>query len=630
MQAFRNMIKGWVGKAILAVVIVLFVLMGAEALFGVLNAPQPIASVNGDDVSQQEFGRGMELQRRDILSRMGDNADPSTINEDLLRERVIERLVGRLLMKQAVSESDFAVSNKQVNKAITEIPAFQRDGKFSQGQFERLIMESGYAPKQFIQEVGYDLIVAQLKNGLVSSAFATKGELKKLINIERQSRDIAILKIGHQHYKDKIEVTEEEILQYYDENRFRYKTEEVVKVNYFTLKANDFAAETEVSNDEIQTQYDLILEGLKEQEERSASHILVEIYDDQPEAAAREKIDGIKAKLDSGGVFAELAQQYSEDPGSKEAGGDLGYAGKGVYSPEFEDALFGLEEGDVSDIVQTEFGFHLVLLNKIKFPEIPSLEDKREEIQKQLKEQKAENIYYEKVDELKDIAFESGDLEAPAEFFGKEVMHSGWVKKSGNSGIFSSGKVMSALFDDEVLLGGNNTEVLEISSQESLVARVVEHKPASVKPLAEVSDEIQETLIVQEATSKATVKGQEIVTKLKEGASTSDFEVGSDLRWEVISDAKRRSPELGFEIARHAFKMPKATDSGKTVDGLQTGNDYTVIIVTSVKEGEYNLSDTEEIQLRRYMANQLGQAQFDDYLRHRRENASVNIRKPKG
>ncbi|MBV1880502.1 MAG: SurA N-terminal domain-containing protein [Pseudomonadales bacterium] len=630
MQAFRDMIKGWVGKAILAVVIVLFVLMGAEALFGVLNAPKPIASVNGDDISQQEFGRGMEMQRRDVMSRMGENADSNLISDELLRESVIERLVGRLLMKQTVSEFDFAISNNQVNKAISEIPSFQRDGRFSQEQFERLVTQSGYGPKQFIEEVGYDLIVAQLKNGLVDSAFATKGELKKLIMIDRQSRDVALLEVNYLDYKALANVDENEIAQYYEENQYKYKTEEVVKVDYITVSVSDFIAETSISEDELRARYDVVLSGLKDQEERKASHILLEISETQTEEVAKEKINDIKAKLNAGADFVELAKDYSDDTGSKDVGGSLEFAGKGVYAKEFEDALFSLDEGQVSEVVQTEFGFHIIRLDEVMQPELPTFAEKKVEIQDYLQTQQAEDIYYEKIDELKDVAFEAGDLEGPADLIGKEIMHSDWLNRTENDGVFESNKIVSALFEDEVLLSGNNTEVLEISRQESIVARVIEHVPANVKPATEVRDEIYETLLVQKATLEATNKGQDIVKKLKDGASASDVEAESGLKWKVISDVKRRSPELGHSLAQHIFKMPKAADAEKTIDGIKTGNNYTVVIVTAVKEGEYNLSNTEEAQLRRYIANQFGQSQFEDYLRNRRENASIAISKPKG
>jgi len=629
MQAFRDMIKGWVGKVLLGIIIVLFVFMGAEALLGVLNAPQPIASVNGDDISQQELARGMDIQRRNMLSRMGENADPSLIDDGLLRKNVVDTLVDRLLMKQAVGDSNLAVSTASINAAIMDIPAFQRDGQFSQELFERLVIQSGFGPKQFIQEVGYDLIVAQLKNGIAGSAFATTGELKKLISIEKQTRDVALLTVKHQKYKGDIEVSEDEISSYYDENQQSYKTKEKIRVDYISLKAKDFNRDVDITDQEIEAQFRILIEGLEAQEERKASHIMVEITDLQDESAAKAKIEGVKSKLDAGGDFVSLAKEFSEDSGSKDSGGDLGFARKGVNPIELEEAIFAMDKGQVSEIVETEYGFHIVKLDDIKAAELPVIADKKDDIEKQLKTQKAEDLYYEKIEELRDVAFESGDLDAPAEMFDKRIQHTSWINRTGNKGVFKSNKITAALFEDEVLLDGNNTEVLEISSTESIVARVVEHKPASIKPLDKVSGAIKEVLIVRKAAEAAKSTGEEIVAKLKEGVSTSDIESSYDLKWKVVAEAKRRSPELGFVVAQHAFKMPKAAADEKSIDGINSGNDFSVIVVTAVKDGEYDLSDTEEAQMRKFIANQFGSAEFNDYVRNKRNDASIDIRKPK-
>lgn len=626
MQAFRNLIKGWLGKAILILVAILFSFLGAEGILSVLDRPQPPATVNGEEITELMVQREVELERRRMLQRMGQNADPSKIDTARLKPRAIEALIQGEVMRQSSVEDKLYASNASITKRIQSVPNFQMDGTFSEELFERQARNLGFSPRELFNEVGREVVQMQYIVGLGASAFVSEAELKGLVAIQNQKRDVAYATIKNEAYRADIEVTDEQISKHYKNNQRNYMTPEQAKADYVEIVTADFTGDVDVSEAEVQTEYEGEVDRLKGNEERRASHILVEISDTVDEAAAREKIEGIQKKLADGADFAMLANESSDDIGSAENGGDLDFAGKGAYVPEFEAALFELEKDEVSDIVKTEFGFHIIKLTDVKKPEIPSFEDKQAELKDRLAQRKAEEVYYDKLEELRTLAFESSDLLGAAEFLGKEVTTSDWVKRNGNTGLFSNQKLADALFSDEVLLDDQNSDVIELGNGRAVVIHIHEHKPESVKPLAEVKSEIKNKLEGQALAKKAEEVGRGIVAKIKAGESTTEVLLDLDgVDWTVKEAVARRSPDLDFQVSQEAFKLPKPAEGEKSVGGVKVRDGFTVIVVSKVEPGAYELSDNEAKQMKQYLASQLGQADYQSYIEFKKQNSDVEI-----
>ena len=626
MQAFRNLVKGWLGKSILIAVAVLFAFLGAEGIFSVLEQPDPPATVNGEDITDIMVQREVELERRRMLQRMGQNADPSSIDAAKLKPKAIEALVQSEVMRQSSEDDELYASKATITRKIQSVPNFQVDGEFSEELFERHARNLGFSPFQLFAEVGKEVVQMQYIVGLGASAFVSEQELKELVALQNQKRDVAVATITNDIFKDDIEVTDEQIEKHYKNNQVSYMTPEQATAEYLEINTEDFVADVDVTDADVKKEYEDEVNRLKNNEERRASHILVEISDTVDDDAAKAKIDDLKKQLDDGADFAELAKEHSDDIGSKETGGDLDFAAKGAYLPEFEEALFALEENAISDVVQTEYGYHIIKLTEIRTPEIPAFDDQKEELRTKVATRLAEEVFYDKLEEVRTLAFESSDLQTSAEFLGKELQTSPWLKKRGNSGVFSNQKVVDALYSDEVLLDDLNSDVIEISSGKAIVLHVKDHKPESVKPLAEVKAQIKTKLENQFLADKAEEAGRAIVAKLKAGDSTNTVLANYEtVSWDVKEGVERRSPDLGFQVAQEAFKLPKPAEGEKSVGGVKVRDGFTVIVVSKVEPGTYELSNNEAKQMKQYLASQVGQADYQNYIEFRKQSSDVEV-----
>lgn len=626
MQVFRDLVKGWLGKGILILVALMFVLLGTETLLSVFNKPKPVAEVNGEEISEGEIARQVELQKRSIMARMGENANPDLIDAAKLRPQAIETLVQRYVMRQASEEDGLIAAHQNILQLITELPQFQQDGQFSEELFERRVLSMGYRPSQFLSEISADFVTTQFRNGVSLSAFITDSELKHLVALQNQKRDIAYVKISRDSFKDSIQVSDEQIKEYYEKNSERYKTPEMAKVAYVELSANQFVDEVEVTDEQIKTEYELEKQRAQENEERKSSHILVEMNDDRSEEDALKLIKEVKSKLDNGDDFAALAKEYSDDSGSKESGGDIGYSARGDLTEPFENVLFALQEGEISEPVKTEYGYHIIKLDDVKQDEVAPLEDMKDVIAKRLKEKLAEDLLYEKQIDFETDIFEGGDLSAAAEDFGLEVKTSDWLKRSGNAGIFRNGELVNAIFDTPVLLDGRNSPVIEVEKGKLVAARLLEHKPERIKDLSEVKADIEMTLAKEESQKAANKKGRDIIAKIRGGESTEDAIEGLGEEWTVVAEAERRSPDLDFAIGQKAFKMPKPTEDKKSVDGVETADGFAVVVVSKVEPGQFDLSENEIKQMKQFLANQLGQMDYLNYVNYKKSKAKIEKR----
>ncbi len=625
MESFRRWIKGWLGKSLLGVVILLFAVAGAESLMVLATKPKPAAEVNGEEITYEELERNVESERQSLISRLGGQIDETLISAEQLRPRVLDGLIERKLLVQLAREQNMSVSDSAFKQWVVSMPQFQQDGQFSEVLFSSIVSQLGISPFEFAARARSDLVITQLHTALQESYFLSEYELRQLVELQEQLRSFRYAKLKAQDFIDQVSLSEDAIANYYKMHTYDYRTQEKAKVQYLHLKSEQYTKGLNITESEIEAAYVEETDQLKKDEQRQAAHILITM-DALSESEAKEKAIAIRERIVAGESFADLAKEFSQDPGSAEQGGDLGFAGRGAYVKEFEEILFQLSEAQVSEPVKTEFGFHVIKLLKVRQPQIPTLEQERERLQRQLVQQKAIDVYHDKLEELKTSVYESGDLQEPAGVFGLQIQTSEWLSREAHQGShqqpFTHPQVLQAVYSQEVLEEGFNSEVVELPDNNAVVVRLLEHSPAKLKPLNEVRGVVVQALQQEEASKLAYQTGLELIAKLKGGESIES----ENLKWVKKDKLKRVSMDAPKPVMKTVFSLPRSKEKGKaSVEGVRLEKDFAIVQLLSVIEGEFGLEGQEKDNMKSFLARQLSQLEFQDYLALQKEQADIEI-----
>ena len=628
MQQFRNLLKGWMGKVLLVIFILPFAFFGIEGIFSG-NSKQDIAiEVNGVEISKVEVSRAIQNQRQNLKAQMGGNIDDSFLTDDMLSPGVVENLIQRELVKQALEADGLTVAPELVKSYVRSMPQFQDEsGEFSNERLEVALVQANYTKLKLYSVVQESMVMEQLQAGVGASAFITEAELENMVKLSNQKRDVAYAKLDVAPLKKEVEISDDELQQYFEENKAQYRTEEKVKLNYIALGVEDFASAVEVSEADIQAAYEDYMASQKDLERRKASHILVEINDDRTKEEALARIEEAKAKLDGGSQFESLTESFSDDIATAANGGDLDFAGRGVYDPAFEEALFSLKEvNQVSDIVETEFGYHLIKLTAIEAQEIAPLAEIEAKLTAEVKNRLAQEELDAALDELNRLAYESGDLQVISEQFSTPIKTTDLFARNGGSGIAADNVVVQAAFSDPVLQEGLNSDVLELADGKLAVVHLNQYEEARDRDFAEVKAQISSALELDKAKQVAKDKAQEIVDKIRSGESTDTLAEQYGLTWKKVEQATRQSSDLSRSVINTAFTMAKPLEGKPQVEiASQPNGDQEIVILSKVEEGDFAMEGAELIQAKSAASDRLANEDFQNYVASLRESAEVTI-----
>lgn len=602
LQNIRDNSQGWIAKTIIGIIVVLLALTGFEAIFNSSGSARNAAEVNGEEISLDELNQAVNMQRRQLMQQLGSDFDASLFDDKLMRDSALDALVDRTLLLQGAREADFAFSQTALDQLILQTPEFAVEGAFNAARFDQVIQQMGYTRLQFRQLLEQEMLIGQLRAGISGSGFVTDQQIERFAQLERQTRDFASITVAAD--AGAVQVSEEDARQYYEANTERFRSPEQVVLEYVELTKEAYFDEVDASEEELQKLYQQQIGNLAEQ--RRAAHILIEA-DGASDAEAKAQVEEIAAQLQAGGDFAALAKEYSDDPGSANEGGDLGYAGPGVYDPAFEEALYALEEGQVSAPVRSEFGWHLIKLLGVQAPDVPSFESMKSELVRELKTQQVEQRFVEVTKQLEDLAFESADLEQPAQELGLTVKTTQAFGREGGEGIAANRQVIQAAFSDEVLMDRANSSVIELDPDTVVAVRIKQHLEPEVQAFETVRDGIVEQLQGSKAAEQARSEGEQLLATLREGGDVQG-------QWQSVEAATRGQDGVAPVVLQAVFRMPKPEGDNATFSGVTLASgDYVVIRLNGVSEPEDELSAEQKQSYRRFLASRSGQQDFAAY-----------------
>ena len=619
LQNIRDNSQGWIAKTIIGVIVALMALTGFDAIFQATSTSQDAAKVNGEEVTQVELSQAVDMQRRQLQQQLGKDFDSSLLDEKMLREAALKGLIDRKLLLQGAKEAKFSFSEAALDQVILMTPEFQEDGKFSPERFDQVIRQLGYGRLQFRDMLGQEMLIGQLRAGLAGSGFVTDEQVNAFARLEKQTRDFASLNIKADPAA--VKLSDDEIKAYYDEHAKEFMTPDQVVIDYIELKKSSFFDQVAVKDDELQALYQKEIANLAEQ--RRAAHILIEVNDKVSDEQAKAKIADIQQRLAKGESFEALAKEFSQDPGSAANGGDLGFAGQGVYDPVFETAVYALKQDQVSEPVRTTFGYHLIKLLGVEAPEVPSFASLKDKLTHDLKTQQVERRFVDATKQLEDSAFEASDLVQPAQELKLTVHTSAPFGREGGEGIAANRAVIQAAFSTEVMDEGANSTAIELDPETVVVLRVKEHRKPEQLPLEAVASSIRAQLVKEHASAAAKTRAEEIIKELRDGKLPLNQPIDGQ-SWKVQEAVARGQEGIDPAVLQAVFRMPKPASKDKPTFGSVTLADGGVMVLrlNGVNDAVAP-TEEEKASYRRFLASRVGQQDFAAYRKQLENEAKV-------
>lgn len=629
LQSIRDRATGWVAWTIVTLICIPF------ALWGVYDYMTPsqsvaIATVNGEEVDARRFGRLYQQQRYRLLALLGDAARADIIDDARLREQALEQVIDDELVIQAGREDGLRVSDRYLAESIASLPQLQGESGFSPDLYDAYLRNQGLGPLGFEFEMRRNLLREQIATAVARGLAVSEREVSEALRLGTQERAYALLRLRSEAFEPH-EVDDSEVREYFESRRSHFSSPEQVNVEFIELSRDEIARSVVVEETELRSLYEERKADYTQPAQREARHILIALPADAGEAGeaeARERLEDVSRRLAEGMSFAEAAERYSEDPGSARQGGALGWFSPGVMDPAFEEAAFALGEGERSDVVRTDFGLHLIEVTGRKEAGVADFEEVSERLRSDYQREVAEQIFFEQVEHLANLAFEHPDtLGVAAEALDVSPRESGFISRTPGeaSGIAGERRFLEAAFSPEVMQEGNNSELLEFDGARVAVLRVKEHRPSRRQDFEEVREEAGIELTESRGAERARELGLDIVSRLRNGESPRPLAADLGLAWSPEARTRREDPALSPELEELLFRIPEPDGEASSYDGTVEGSgDFVVIALRGVEEGAEPGPD-EEARARVRLELELGRAELAAVVASLRAAADIVV-----
>ncbi|EEY98441.1 peptidyl-prolyl cis-trans isomerase PpiD [Vibrio sp. RC586] len=585
MDRLREGVNSIAVKIILGLIILSFIFAGVGNYL-ISGGNNAAAKVGNAEISRGDFEQAYQNERNRMQSQLGDYfsnllADPTYVAS--FRKSVLDRMVNDLLLEQHAASLGLRVSDQQVRQMILDMPQFQSQGQFDQELYQAALRRAGFTPDMFAEYLRKDLVRNQLMSALQGSEFSLPGEVNLQDQLISQTRDIRTITLSLADFAKKVTLSDDDIQQYYKANTERFTRPEQMKVSYVELSADALKKQIMIDDEAAQEYYQEHLDKYSTAEQRKVSHILVEGSDEQ-------KAQAILDELNAGADFATVAKEKSQDVGSAQEGGALGWIERDTMDPAFEAAAFALtENGQISGLVKSEFGYHIIRLDEVKAPVVKPYTEVAKAVKQELVDQQALDAFYTKQSELEKLAFEHSDsLDEAAKAISTQVEHTDFISAEQAPDLLANPAVLQALKSPEVKEDGLNSEVIEVAPEHVVVVRMEESRPETVLPLADVKSQVVEQLSRMKGEQQALELGNKIVAALKVGNSNVLAENG--VAFGEVQMIDRSSP-----LANTVYSMVKPQDDAKGYAQAKDFDGNVVVIELNKVESKVTPAYHEQI-----------------------------------
>ena len=616
-----------IAQLILFLIMVPFAFFGVDYYFRGGAQDDAVASVKGDKITQNEYADAVREQTDQMRRQMGRNFDPRMFENPEVRFAILDNLINQKLLAQKARDEKFRVSDAQLQQFIMSVPTFQDDGKFSADRYRMWLASQSMNPLYFEQRLRSDLMTGAVQEPIASSNFVARASAAKFLNLLEQQREVDVAAVDIDPFLKDVKIDEAAIKDFYDKNPTAFQVPEQARIEYVLLTQDALTAQAAVTPEEVRKQYEANATQYTAPEERSASHILIPVKPDAKEdekAAAKKLAQDVYAKAKANPAkFADLAKEYSKDPGSAQQGGDLGSFGRGSMVKPFEDAVFAAKQGDLLEPVLSDFGWHVIKVSGVRPARTQPFEEVRAQIEGDLKKSKAAQKFATSADQFQNLVYEQADsLAAAGKALDLKVETTGFISRAQAQAVgLGNPKFVEALFSPESVSSKRNTEAIEVAPSSLIAGRIIEHKPAAARPFAEVKDEIKKQLERKAAGELAQKAGEQKLALLEAGKS--DKEAGLAFGKPAMVGRGQFQAGMPPEVLSRVF-LANTDKLPAYASGTNERGGYSIVRIGKVVTPEDSDKARVDLAANR-LSDQVGRELLNAYLASLKASSDVKI-----
>lgn len=624
LQTIHDKLKGIFAITILIALGVVFVFWGVDVSVGSFTKARGI-EVNGREIPVEEVRSSYQDELSRFQAAMGAAGVPEEMRT-AMQKRVLETAVRNELVRQRTKKLGFVATNEEVLEAIRQVPAFQVGGQFSPDAYHAALQSIGMSPDRFEAEQREYVLARQLDSGLYNSAFVLPAELERQVALRNETRDLGWVTLPAAQFANAVKQDDAAIEAYYEANKQRYQKEEQATVDFIELDIDAFASKVTITDEQLRQYYEENKARYTQAGRRHARHILIEAGDDAAAAEARAKRAYERAT--AGEDFAKLARELSDDPGSKESGGDLGFAERGDFVAPFADAVWGMKAGDIRGPVKTEFGWHIIKLEGVAEESIQSFDEVRAELEPEMRRAQVEKTFGDAQEELDTLAFEaSGDLAAVASKMNLPLERVTGFTRAGSPELAATPQLIEAVFSPDVL-AARELRTVELAAGRVVALGVSAHEPAKPRPLDEVRAQVVESARLAEAGKLAAARAAEIAEELSKGAAwdAATAQWRNEAATQSPKAVRRDDAAVPAEIREAAFRVQVPSEKPRYGVAALANGDSAVWSVSAVESGKLAaLSVDQQKQEHDAARDRAAMSDASVYVTSMRANADVDV-----
>jgi len=619
LDKFRSYAQTKAAQVILALVLIPFALFGIDSYLNQAGNNLSIAKVDGYKIALPEYNRAIENVRNRMMSE-GKKVDPAMFDSFEFKESVVDGLITKQLINNDIKKSQFKITDQQLSQYIIGMPDFQKDGKFSQELYDKVLQNNQLNPKKFEESIRNDLLIQQVRDGLQKLTFIPPNNLTETLKATSQQREVTVAEFKTKEYMAKANISEKDMQTFYDQNKSKFLAPEQVKAEFVVFSLTSILPSITVSEDEVKAFYKTNADKYQNQQQREASHILIAASKNAApaeKAKAKAKAEDVLGQIKKNPKqFEELATKYSQDPESAKKGGDLGAFGRGMMVKPFDDAVFSMKVNEISGIVESDFGYHIIKLTKI-IGEGGGFDAIKPQIKAELIYQKAQDKYAALAEDFSNKVYEqSSSLDVVSKKFNLPIQKTDWISRNESDKFFKNEALMNALYSKESIKDRRNTEAIEVTPNNLISARVVDYKAQSTKPFAEVKKSIEDYLKFEAAKKLVATEGEAALKSVADASRKIDWQAT------VLVDRKN-TKGLSQAVTNHAYKMP--TDKLPSYSGFVDGNNGYVIVKVSKVAFPNDDNEENKKEFASSYTEALSSEYLSAYLKGLKAKSSVSV-----
>lgn len=620
MEGFRTLVRGWMGKVLMALLSLPFILFGVESYFSGGSNSEIAATVDKKNISRRELDQKVDEQRKALLPKVGGDAD--LINTNVLHQQVLDNLIAQSVILNQANRLGLTMTDNQIVAMIHKEPSFQKDGKFSDELFQTYLKNSGQDRFTLFKMIREQTSLSLMAQGISATSVSGGAEIDRIMKLQTEKRDVQLATILASPYLAQVNVTDAQISSYYNANKAHLNSLEQVNLDYVTLDSSSFANQVKVTDQDLQTRYQAMVQAAAGNEQRHAQHILIST-DKIGDAAAKKKIESLAAQIKAGADFGALAKANSDDQGSAVNNGDLGFAGHGVYVPEFDKALYALQPNQVSEPVKTQFGYHLIKLLEVKKADVPSFDSVKAQLMVEANQAKLDTAYADAQSQINEQAAGSDSLVDLAKAHNLSISHSGLIGRSGVAGDFSNKDLLTTAFSDESTKDRKVSSGITISPTRTMWIQVTQYQPVKPLTLAEATPKIRATLQMQGAMALAKAKAQEVAASLNSGKTVEQTAAALGVTFQNMGEVTRDKGLPSAVLSNTAFSITAPAAGHTNAKTVSVASGVVVLAVSKVTDEATEITPEQRKQIQSSLSTLRGQQELEDYVEYLKSQAKI-------